>query len=689
MQQSITHAWHELSEGNYAAAERIFQQFVDQDTDTDEALRGLARVALHRGDLQRAESLARQAMSMDANADVQLLLGEILGAQGKRREAEQCLTHAVSYHTSDAYARALLGEQIVRQGRWEEGTNQFIQALSDDQNGDGFRHLQKVLADLVEACSVGRVPQNEAMKFVNRLDYSVPKSGPEMQSFFGEARRALNNGQPLARRDYAPEKTMPDSVRQRAGGRGGPQSAAPPSSRPAPSSAPPQRRAQPSGSSSPPQRASSPPARQTATADSSSSTGAAIDPNRKDLQALIQHERSLNRKLLDDVARMDPPAWPSEASNNIDNVPPISLDRGSVLGDASGIDTRDFRVTTGDLLAEIFLERCLRNLLVATQQHKSTTIPLRPESIVQMELNCRDGLLDKMRPLSPLYTERPGYEDFRQLALGMFIGECLATAYDGTWTYQTPASESYLEIGTMLLEPFEVVARWMGAADKDDVSLQYLARQARRASRKSTSLTITQDYIDPTRELTGAALESKLAALWASYRFSLSDTAFSQFAESLEVVSAGPATVIFKIGSKWVPNFARGPQDAAILDDDKVALAYLRATGEFVALASRKGLARYLEASHTKLDQDAARAAIELLKNYHRPGWWVAASEKQASNLSQKVGRSVDSPQLRTSRGQSTLVIEGVSSQGPVRWQLEFDADALLPWTLDVTQADA
>lgn len=216
MPQSITHAWHELSQGNYAQAERIFQQYINEGNDAAEALRGMGRVALHRGDVKRAEALARQSMSLDANGDVQLLIGEILGAQGKRREAERFLSNAVEYNTSDAYARALLAEQIIRQGRWEEGTNQFIRALSDDDDGDGFRCLQGVLCDLVDAFHAGRIPETEAMKFVNRLDYSVPKTGPEMQAFFGEARRSIASGTPLQRRNHPPHTTLPQSVRRAA-----------------------------------------------------------------------------------------------------------------------------------------------------------------------------------------------------------------------------------------------------------------------------------------------------------------------------------------------------------------------------------------------------------------------------------------------------------------------------------------
>lgn len=703
MLQSLNHAWHELSQGNIDAAEPIFRSHLNDDPDSVDALRGLARVALHRGDPPHAETLARRALAVDATADVQLLMGEILGAQGKRREAEQHLTHAVAFHTSDSYALALLGEQKIRQGRWDEGTEDFIEALSNDSDGDGFRHLQKVLADLIDAYIAGRIPQQDAMKFVNRLDYSVPKTGPEMQSFFGEARRAINKSRSLSRRDHPPEQTLPGSVRQAARGASGgapsPAASAPASSAPRAASQPPTTQRPPSQGSRPTssrpassQNRQAPkrrPPRSTSTRSqqqpqrSPSGGGAGVDANQKDLQAIIQHERSLNRDLVADLAEMGPPEWPSKAGyDSIDTVPPISLDRGSVLGESGGIDMRDFRITDGDLLAEIFLERCLRNLLVATQKNKATTIVLRPESIWQMELNCRDGLLDDMRPLSPLYEDRPGFESFRQLAFGMFIGECLAKTYDGAWTYQTPASESYLEIGNMLLEPFDLAAEWMAAPDKDDVELDLLARQAHQASQESTSMTIASDHIDPTRELSRDALPAKLAEMWALYRFHLSDTAFSHVASTIEVLQLEDHVILFKIGAQWVPDYARGPGDAGVLDDDTVAMAYMRRTGQFLPLASRKAVARLMEESFDRLDKASARRALELLSNYHRPGWWVAANDKQAARLSQRVGTSIGSPRFERQHSATTLVIGGVDSQGPVQWRLTHDPHRVTPWRL-------
>ena len=684
-----------LSEGDFATAEMIFEKHLQQQNNSVEALRGLARVALHRGDIDRAERLTQRALSIDKTADVQLLMGEILGKQGKRREAERYLKHAMEYHSSDPYGRALLAEQMIRQGRWEDGTNEYIDAVSDDPHGDAFRQLQRVLIDLVDAFVAGRLPENEAMKFVNRLDYSVPKSGPEMQSFFAEVRRALTSRQRLARNDRAAEHTsLPSQVRKaasNASGSGGtqrPQRSGPPGggqpSAPPRSSQPPQRQQRAQRASSQP---SPSPEQQTSAADrSSDGTPGGVEANQKDLAAVIQHERSLNRDLLSGIADMSPPKWPSKAGyDSIDTVRPVLENPGSVLDGAAGIDTRDFRLTSGDLLTEIFLERCLRNLIVASQKGKPTSLVMRPESIPQMELNCRDGLLSEVRPLSTLYEDRPGFEDYRQLALGMFLGECLVQTYDGTWTFQTPPKDSYLEIGTVILQPFEVASRWVNAQDKDDVRLEVLARQAREASQKSTSLTIVQDYIDPTRELEGAALASKLAELWASYLFALSDSTFSDVDERIEPVEVGPDAILFKLGAEWAPEFAQGPQQASRLDDDTVGMIYLRGNGEFAPLASRKSLERYLEATADELDQETGAQVIDLIDRYHRPQWYVARSSEQAQALRKRFSsQRIDAPEAELSGGTASLVVWGAGADGERRWTITYDANALSVWTVEV-----
>jgi hypothetical protein len=410
-----------------------------------------------------------------------------------------------------------------------------------------------------------------------------------------------------------------------------------------------------------------------------------VDPNQKDIQALIRRERELNRDLLSGLPAMRPSKWPSEAGYDvIDTIPPILLNRSSLLGDSADIDTRDFRVTTGSLATEIFLERCLRNLLVATQEKKAVTLVARPGSVWQMELNCRDGLLDKVAAPSDLYQELEGFEDFAQLSLAMFIGDSLATIHDGTWTFETPAAQSYLELGDTVLKPFELVERWFNAVDKEEVNLEILSRLAQRATERSTSMTIVRDYIDPTRGLTKDTLPASLATLWASYRFSLSDTAFTEITETIALDEVTDSAIVFTLPRKWAPDYASGPDDAGILEGDRVALAYLRESGEFVALASRKGIANYLEVALNRLTGESAGRALDILAKFHCPSWRVATDKSTAEALSKRAGASIAPPRLHAVQERSSLEIFGVSKRGPVRWELEFDAANLIPWQLRI-----
>ncbi|MFW6053328.1 MAG: tetratricopeptide repeat protein, partial [Persicimonas sp.] len=99
MPQPISQGWQQLTQGNLVAAEQIFEQYGG----SREALDGLSRVALYQGDVRRAESLARESLSQQETPSVQMLMGEILSAQGKRQQAEHVLSRATSDMRTDAY----------------------------------------------------------------------------------------------------------------------------------------------------------------------------------------------------------------------------------------------------------------------------------------------------------------------------------------------------------------------------------------------------------------------------------------------------------------------------------------------------------------------------------------------------------------------------------------------------------
>ncbi|MGM0558618.1 MAG: tetratricopeptide repeat protein [Myxococcota bacterium] len=693
MIESLNSGWDALAQGDIDRAQRIFNQHLEEGPHGGEVYRGLMRVEAARGNLQQAQTYGERAVEIDDTAVNLTSLADILGRQGKRVEAERLLEHAVQLDSSDPYARALLGEQRIRQGRWEEGTQDYIDALSSDPKQEAFGQFKIVIADMVDAMNQGRIPAEQAQKFINQVDYSVPKSGPDMQSFFGRVRRAIHSGRSMqiqggrSRDEHSYGKSGSD------GRRSGASASAPPprqASRPQPMQQHArggrenhsQRRRQPAKG-----RGASSGSPSSSQSRASSSSDRNLDANQKDLVAVIKRDRMKNRELLSNLPDMPPPAWPSKAGyDSIDDVPAISMDRGAIFGNSTGIDTRDFSVTSGDLLTEIFLERCLRNLLVATQQNKATTIQLRPESFVQMEINCRDGLLGKMRPLSPIYDDRDGFEDFRRLAVGMFIGECIVRTFDGKWNFEVSPEQSYLEVGTVLLEPFELIQRWMSADDKDEVFLEQLARKADRASRESTSMTLKQTYIDPTRELQDQALASKLAETWANYLFSITDASFSDVAKTLEPLEVTDTVIVFAIAGKWAPEYAKGRGGEATLPDGRVVISYLRETGEFLPMASRKSVARLLEATIGELDGQTAGDALEVVARYFRPTWQMASNSESAQEIAGRVVGNVPTPKLNRDGSETTLRFVGASKTAVSEFVVSYDDDLLIPWRLEVRE---
>lgn len=684
MQRSIANGWDKFERGQDADAQRIFEALLKAGKNRDEARLGLAQVALRRGQLAQATQHVQAGLDLRATLELQATLGQVLGAKGQRREAEEVLGRVVEQRPNDALARAIYAEQIVRQGRWEEGTEQFILALSDDPSGLAFAYFTNVVSNLVEAFLAGRMPQKTAMQFINRVDYATPKGNREAGYFFGAVRRALNAQQPL---EVPPFRGRPGAARA-----------------PAPASPARQtgrerrertekresqnerfgrRRAQREAQQA--RRTS----RRRSQPDAAPPAQPQVDPNQKDMKALIQQDRDLNQDLLSDLPDIPPAKWPSEANyTQIDTVPPIELRRDSLLGVSSKIDTRDFRVTTGKLEVEIFLERCLRNMMIATEQTKAVPLVGRPGSVWQMELNCLDGLLDTVEPPSELYQDLDDYEDYAALSLGFFLGNIPATLYGGVWTYKMPAEQSVVKIGDLTLNPFELVSDWLDADDKDDVHLDVMMRRAKLATQRSTSMIHLQNYIDPTAGLTHEAIATTLATLWTSYRFSLPEAAINDISRTAKLEEVSEHAIVFTLPRRWAPKYTAGPGGAALLKDERVALAYIRRSGEFVPMVSRKALAHLMEVSAAKLDEDSAEFALRSLVSFHRPGWRIAFDQRTAARLSEHAGRELSAPQLRASRGSDERQLEvwGISDSGPCLWRLLRDPAELPAWRLEFEQ---
>src|SRR5690554_1785128 len=119
MQRSIADAWDEYERGHDGEAREIFEQLIKDGTNPAGALLGLARLDYREGNLDRAERRVIEGMSVRQTPELRILDAQILGDRGERSSAESRLKTLVSMLPDNAFARALYGEQIIRQGRWE------------------------------------------------------------------------------------------------------------------------------------------------------------------------------------------------------------------------------------------------------------------------------------------------------------------------------------------------------------------------------------------------------------------------------------------------------------------------------------------------------------------------------------------------------------------------------------------
>ena len=197
-------------------------------------------------------------------------------------------------------------------------------------------------------------------------------------------------------------------------------------------------------------------------------------------------------------------------------------------------------------------------------------------------------------------------------------------------------------------------------------------------------MTIEQDYIDPTRELEDVALASKLAELWATYVFSISDTSFSQVAQSITPLLVEAGAIVFEIGIDWVPPYAKGPGGAAVREGGHTAIAYLRQTGEFLPLGSAKGMARLLEYVVDGLSAETMGRVLSLIEDCHRPQWFFATDADDVARLqSRRNDISISPPQLQTQNGSSSLTFWGAGGAGLRQWQISYDDTRLIPWRVE------
>lgn len=566
-----------LHAGDLDRATQLFTTLYDRDPGG--AATGLARVALRRGDAQRAENLARTAMENGA-PEALALLAQAVGEQGRRQEAEQLAQTALQYSPDSGVVRAILGEQRIRRGEWDLGTQDFIDALTLDGRGEVIAYLHRVLDDLVRAARAEKLNPDQALGFVNRVEYSSPQGHGYLARLFAAARRAINSRTHLE--------------------------IGPPNSSPEPPPVPGEHVAPPSRAVSPPA-----PSRQAPVMKLSRASGSRNVPP---LVAVMQRDRKLNEQLQTNLDELGLPIWPSENRVPLDATPPL---RPTTLQ----IDPKDFQrahlnLTTGAVDSEILIERALQALLRSLQKRTASAPSFDEDGLTQVEIAFWDGALEQMRPIPEIYYGEQEKGDPRVLAIGAFLGEAIVRRGTATWTFARKASDSVVETLDRNFEPFEAAREWLAAENKDDVHLERILGEARGYGQITE---LAKPRHDPTEAVSGRALAMKLAEQWLLYRIHPMDTAQNDLAAAIRPLNVLDDLIFFALNHQYAPPMAAGHNGSA-RQKDEVALAYLRGRGTFLCLGSRKHFARAVGSCIGSIEQRRVQGILDMFTAFHRPG---------------------------------------------------------------------
>ena len=681
---SVELGWEALIRRDLEAASDQFSQGLRLNPENPEAYVGLARTMILMGRQSEAQPLAMQAASLaQNNVHVMLLRAELLGEQGKRADAAQIIRQVISRQPSNSFALALLGEQRLRQGYWEDGITLFSQSLNNDVDGRGFAHVREVVVDMSEAVAANKIPKVEALKLVNKLDYSTPNNST---GFFAMARRAIQANQPLQRKQgQAPASAAASKAHvahrleavnnQRQISQVDARRAAPSNTR--------------TSNSASMQRQREERRRRERERESRDAHFELDLPNIKDQHEIdfvksIRRERQLNHQILEGLSELGRPDWPSDQPEPLDTLPRM-VPAVSILSSSLEDYKKDpFKVTQGPLVTQIYLERCLNAMLQRIPAQLSGTIAIMPEEVTQLEVNLVDGLIEDLTSVVTTDLQDIELSDPKVCALGTFLGEAAVRAYEAAWEYKSVPTNSRILHGGQRFDPFELAKQWLEAKNKDTVILQTLCAQVASLLDSGKPHTSTHEFIDLTAGLRDEQVTIRLAELWSLYRIKLARVPAPEIARDIKILETTDKVIIFEMTSKWTsPMPAWMWSRGKMRDSGKLAVAYIRATGEFVNMASVKGFARAAQGLVDGLDETTATKLIDALQKYHLPGGALIRNEAAATQAAERHDQPVRAPHLRrASQTDGELVFWEVFSKQARCWRLRYAKDAALPWRL-------
>lgn len=593
----------------------------------------LGHIALAADDIDSAVYYGQAAVE-NHNPMGYTILADAVGRRGQRAQAERIAEAALANNPRSGLLRAVLGEQRVRQAKWEAGTADFVEALRLEERALVRRHLWRVLRALIDGYNADKIPRQRASDFIAAL-IPYASSDHHLTAQLDAARQALHRGSRLPAAEPVAAPSSPPVASQ------------PPRPRP---TAPRQQRISTHNPAPLPSLQEPPPTPMV--------PGGRIDRGSLNaLNMLMKRDRELNEELQAGVQSLGLPTWPSNRAEKLDTIEGM---RPQLLAiDQAEFQREHLNVTNGSVATEILVERTLQALL--TPDTYGRNIPaFDTRGLTQLETALWSGALDRMTPVSAVYVSETKQCSQEVLALGAFLGACVIAPAVATWSFARTPTDSTIETATGVLRPFDYAEAWVTAQDKDDVSLQEFLAEAQRLTGEEPPVLVLADM---TENLKGAALSMRLAELWANFWNAPPDVAQQSIAETIRPLLHTEKLVIFAIAREFAPQrFANGPSS-------EIALAYVRHTGEFLTLESRKHFARLIGEHFGRLTPQHAANIAELLTVVHAPG-----------------GKLVSTPKLDGSRTDALLRFDIEVNGTQHQYSLQHSPSSDVPWRLMVSR---
>lgn len=680
---SVQLGWEALIRRDLEEAANQFSQGLRLNPENPEAYVGLARTMILMKRQNEAQPLAMQAARLAPNnVHVLLLRAELLGEQGKRAEAAQLIRQVISKQPSNSFALALLAEQRLRQGYWDDGITLFSQSLNNDVDERGFAHVREVIVDMSEAVAANKIPKVEALKLVNKLDYSTPNNST---GFFAMARRALQSSQPLQRNSKqatrpAASQSQAQALHRMASANNARSNNQVDARRAAPTNT----RTSNSSNAQRQRQERRRREKQARDAEFELDLPDIKDQHELDFIKSIRRERHLNNQILEGLSELGRPDWPSDQPEPLDTLPQMVPAVSILSSNLEDYKKDPFKVTQGPLITQIYLERCLNAMLQRIPTQLAGTIAIMPEEVTQLEVNLIDGLIDDLNAVVTTDLQDIEFSDPKVCALGTFLGEAAVRAFEAAWEYDSVPTNSRVLHGGQRFDPFELAKQWLEAKNKDTVILQSLCAQVASLLDSGKPHTSTHEFIDLTKGLRDELVAIRLAELWSLYRLKLARVPAVEIARDIKLLETTEQLIIFEMTSKWTsPMPAWMWSRGKLRDSGKLAVAYIRETGEFVNMASVKGFARAAQELAEGLDESTATKLIEALQKYHLPGGTLIRTESAASQASERYDQPVRAPHLRrANQTDGELVFWEIFSKQARCWRLRYAKEAALPWRL-------